>query len=124
MDKHECNPPAEAVGRVKHPTIDKLRSAAARTTRVNVDVALLCEAALEASAWVEVLTAEVDRLNASRDLVRDRLDWLMCKIPRHVSLALYGVDGETGTMAEWLEKLDAAAGINKRAISRPSVRAY
>ena len=108
----------------QHPIIDKLRSAAARTTRVNAEVALLCEAALEAAEWVDALVVEIDRLNASRDLDRDRLDWLMCKIPRHASLALYGVDGESGTMAEWLEKLDAAAGINKAAISRSSVMAY
>lgn len=78
----------------------------------------------EALDYINVLMAEIDRLRASRDLERDRLDWLMCKIPRHVSLDLYGVDGETGTMAEWLEKLDSAAGINKAATSRAATRAY
>lgn len=108
----------------QHPIIDKLRSAAARTTRVNAEAALLCEAALEASDWIESLVAEIDRLNKDRLLESYRLDWLMCKIPGDISRALLGEISDTSSASEWLEKLDAAAGINKSSISRSAVRAY
>lgn len=92
-----------------HPLVGRLRSTAARTTRLNADVALLAEAAMAAAEEIEMLCAEVDRLYESRWREGDRLDWLMAKLPGNVTRALVGEMSHTGNPVEWREKIDAAA---------------
>lgn len=95
---------------IRHVIIERLRSAAARAVRLNADVVILCEAAIEAAEWVEALCAEIDRLADSRSREGDRLDWLMAKLPGGVARTLIGEMSDTGDPAEWREKIDAAAG--------------
>ena len=95
---------------IRHVIVERLRSAAARTVRLNADVAMLCETALEAAEWVEALCVEIDRLADRRSREGDRLDWLMAKLPGGVARALIGEMSDTGDPAEWREKIDAAAG--------------
>ena len=95
---------------IRHVIVERLRSAAARTVRLNADVAMLCETALEAAEWVDSLCVEIDRLADSRSHEGDRLDWLMAKLPGDVTRALIGEMSDTGDPAEWREKIDAAAG--------------
>lgn len=95
------------------PVAEKLRSAAARTTRTNAEVALLCEYALQAAAELDRMADALGRLRKwgdmgdgySAGLMMDVRDWIDG-----------GMAGELPPMPEWaVERLQAIERMNRRA---------
>ena len=95
------------------PVADKLRSAAARTTRTNAEVALLCEHALQAAAQLDRMAHALDRLRKWGDMGDGYSASLMMGVRDWID---GGMVGELPPMPEWAaERMQALERMKRRA---------